>query len=484
MASDAFAAEFSKEPESAVSPGYFTDGLYAAAPAILDSASAETLAFAARYRTRFGEDPGWEAIAGYDSSRLAITAMRAAVREAAGGDVRRRREAVRRYLMSLDSQAHAVSSLTGPLWFTPQRGRQQVARIGRFHTTLFESAPLQLVQASAPTQAEIATGAVLPVGDDLYVKRQRVVYTGVFVNEIPRVDIASASFTADFYVWLRFAQEAGLDAADATDLDFPDLVRGNFDARRLSAQGNLDDGTVYRLWRVRGDFKNDFDLHHYPYDRQTLKVRLFNARSASDRIVYVKDRRSMLTQAGAGSTVAPETFRNLTQWDSLWSEQLRDALVTASALGDPRLVGVERSRELSGYRVEIEIQRKLLATLAKTLLPLFIMTLIMLAALHFPHNLVKEKITVAVTGALSGAVLLSSVNSQLGAVGYTMAVEYVFYVFFGLCLMSILSVLVAERLRVGHRNAAASRTEFVTRALFLLTVAAVGAAAVLAASRW
>jgi len=264
----------------------------------------------------------------------------------------------------------------------------------------------------------------------------------------------------------------------------PDLVRGNFDARRPSAQGNLDDGTVYRLWRVRGDFKNDFDLRHYPYDRQSLKVRLFNARSASDQIIYVKDRRSMPTQAGAGSTVAPEAFRNLTQWDSLSSEQLRDALVTASALGDPRLVGVERSRELSGYRIDIEIRRKLQATLTKTLLPLFIMTLIMLAALYFPHNLVKEKITVAVTGALSGAVMLSSVNSQLGAVGYTMAVEYVFYVFFGLCLMSILSVLVAERLRVENRNAAASRTEFVTRALFLLTVAAVGAAAALAASRW
>jgi len=49
---------------------------------------------------------------------------------------------------------------------------------------------------------------------------------------------------------------------------------------------------------VRGDFKNDFDLHHYPFDRQTITVRLFNARAASDRIVYVQDRRSINVAGG------------------------------------------------------------------------------------------------------------------------------------------------------------------------------------------
>src|SRR4051794_37809993 len=95
------------------------------------------------------------------------------------------------------------------------------------------------------------------------------------------------------------------------------------------------------------------------------------------------------------------------------SEQLRDILVTASALGDPRLVGAERMREQSGYRVEVSLQRLARVTLAKSLLPLGIMALIMLAALFFPHALVKEKITVAITAALSGAVLLAAVNAQL-----------------------------------------------------------------------
>lgn len=134
-------------------------------------------------------------------------------------------------------------------------------------------------------------------------------------------------------------------------------------------------------------------------------------------------------------------------------------------------MGVEPQRELSGYKVEIQVQRRTLATLTQSLLPLAMMTLIMLASLYFPHGLVKEKVTVAITAALSGAVLLAAVNSQLGAVGYTMAVEYVFYVFFALCVMCIVAVLAAERLRVAGKGEVAEQTELATKTLFISAVA-------------
>jgi branched-chain amino acid transport system substrate-binding protein len=372
----------------------------------------------------------------------------------------------------------------------------------------------------APSGPEIASGSVLDLGYGRFARRQQVVYTSIFLNEIPRVDITQSTFTADFYLWIRFTRSAGAGAANPADLDFPDLLRGSFDPGKPAEQGDLDDGTTYRLWRVRGDFKNDFDLHHYPFDRQTLAVRLFNARAASDRIVYVQDRRSLSFAGGratldpgapaagsattnsglslinakaaaaqvqtsnGGGTVAPAAFRNLTQWLPLSSEQRRDILVTDSALGNPRLVGVERVRELSGYRLDVELTRRTLATLAKTLLPLAIMSLIMLGSLWFPHGLVKEKITVAVTAALSGAVLLAPVNSQLGTVGYTMAVEYVFYIFFVLCLLCIVAVLAAERLRVCGRGVAAASAENVTRGLFLVAMIGTVAAAWIAVRQW
>jgi ABC-type branched-subunit amino acid transport system substrate-binding protein len=516
LAEDAFAATFSAEPESEQNPGFFTDGIYAVAPAMIDSANAETLAVSARYRARFGKDLNWEVVQGYDSMRLAISAARAAdAKVGAAGAIAARRQAVRDFLVGLNSPETAVQSLTGPLWFTPERGRRQAVRVGRFHGSLFDSAPVQLVPVESTSAAERASHAVLEIAPGQFAKRQQVAYAGIYLNEISRIDMAPSTFTADFYLWLRFslgAPTAG--AADPTEIDFPDMVRGSFDAKRPASAGDLDDGTTYRLWRIRGDFKNDFDLHRYPFDAQKLVARLFNARAASDQIVYVQDRRSIRgsnvdfqtahlaapsaiasshaepnpsaspSHGEANESVSPDAFRNLTQWDPARVNERRDILVTDSALGDPRLVGVARMRELSGYRIEVEVLRRTVSTLTKTLLPLAIMTLIMYASLYFPHGLVKEKVTVAITGALSGAVLLSSVNSQLGTVGYTMAVEYVFYIFFGLCLLCIVSVLAAERLRVAGHGAYAVRTEIGTRWLYLAAIIVTSAMAVVAASQW
>jgi hypothetical protein len=155
----------------------------------------------------------------------------------------------------------------------------------------------------------------------------------------------------------------------------------------------------------------------------------------------------------------------------------RDNLVTQSALGDPSLAGVESYRELSGFRVTIAVARRAFAALTKTLLPLGLMTLIMFASLFFPVALVKEKVTVAITGALSGAVLLSAINSQLGGIGYTIAIEYVFYIFFALSVLCIVSVLSVERFRAAGKTRTAVQTEIWTRAAFLVTVGATIAAA-------
>ncbi|MBC8172173.1 MAG: ABC transporter substrate-binding protein [Anaerolineae bacterium] len=448
--------------------GYYTDNLYGLAPVILDSANADTLNFAERFRVQFGHDPVWMAVAGYDAARLAVAAIRAT---SAQVDLPTRRAAILNYLSSLNNPLQAQPGLLGPFWFDAERARPQAIRIGRFFEGRFESAPIQIVAVTNPDTTEIDSGAVFEVGTGRYARLQRVVYTGMFLNEIPRVDLSRASFNADFYLWLRFAQDAGPDAADPTDLIFPNMISGSFDREHPAEQRQMADGTEYWLWRVQGEFRNDFDLHRFPFDQQALSLPFFNARAPMERIVYVLDKRSNADTVSTAETLSiasPEAFRNLTQWDPLSVQSRRENLVTDSLLGDPSRVGVESQRELSGFLVTVELQRRALATLTKTLLPLLLLTLIMFASLFFPAALVKEKVSVAITGALSGAVLLTAINSQLGSVGYTIAVEYIFYVFFGLCLLCIIAVLSIERLRADNHDTAVILTERLTRIIFLL----------------
>jgi hypothetical protein len=148
-------------------------------------------------------------------------------------------------------------------------------------------------------------------------------------------------------------------------------------------------------------------------------------------------------------------------------------LVTDSLLGDTDRTAAEGRRELSGFRISVEVQRQALNTLANVLLPLLVMSLITFASLFFPPAQVMERVSVAITGALSGAVLLDSLHSQLGNIGYTVFAEYVFYANFGLALMCIISVLITLRLRSDGREGAALAVDRATQVFYFLAASAV-----------
>jgi ABC-type branched-subunit amino acid transport system substrate-binding protein len=502
---------FARQPESRARPAFFTDNTYATSPMVLDSGGAEILEFARRFEARFGQEPGWESVQAYDAALLGMASLRDAVArhpDLPAEDGPARRAAAIAAIAAFDAPSHAVAAVNGPIWFTADHVRHQPVRIGRFHDGRFESAPLQIVPVVDPDPDEVTSGAVFQTAPNQFFRLQRVVQTGTFINLIPHLDVAKSTFGADFYLWLRFARDGGPGAADPIDISFPNMVSGHFNAAGAAEATEMDDGTEYRLWRIQGEFRNEYDLHRFPFDRQALNLGFFNARAASDRIVYVLDRRSMAspsavplaptgpvvpglgaahaatplatTDPRTGTTlVSPDAFSELTQWQPIGAHERRDTLVTNSALGDLRRVGLVTPRELSGFLVTFELQRRTTATLVKMLLPMLLMTIVMYSTLHFPHALTKEKVTVAVTAALSGAVLLASVNSQLGGVGYTIAVEYAFYVFLALGLLCIVYVMAFESLRLAGHEAAASRVEQATRMVFL---AAVVVTVVLAAS--
>lgn len=447
------------------------DGLYALAPLILDSANGESLAFADAFMTRHGVEPEWPAFAGYDAARLAIAAIAStASLMDAGAETAALRAGVVAFLSALDRPEIALGGLLGPIWFDQNQGGGQPMRVGRYSDGAFESAAIQLVAAPSPDPAELDEGSVFVAGTLGPLRLQQIVYTGVFLNEVRRIVLRS-TFEADLYLWLRFMPIAGT-FPDPADITFPNLVDGDFDPAEPAERRTLPDGSVYELWRVQGEFRNDFDLRRFPFDHQSLGLSFFNTGADGDRIVYVLDERMgpgplEALHDGGSDVASPEAFRSLAQWTPLAAAERRMSLRTESALGDPDRTGLQNFREWSGFVVSVDLERRTMATVAKTLLPLFLMGLIMLASLYFPRGLIREKVMVAVTAALSAAVLLSAVNTQLGEVGYTVVAEYAFFVFFGLSLLCIIAVVVTEHYRLDGHHDAAARVDFWTRALFL-----------------
>ena len=74
------------------------------------------------------------------------------------------------------------------------------------------------------------------------------------------------------------------------------------------------------------------------------------------------------------------------------------------------------------------------------------------------------------TGILTSAVLLISVGNNLPPLGYTVALEYIFYVFFGLCLMSMVTGLLAETLRSKKFHGHAIAIDLIGRITFVTVI--------------
>jgi branched-chain amino acid transport system substrate-binding protein len=213
----------------------------------------------------------------------------------------------------------------------------------------------------------------------------------------------------------------------------------------------IEDGLNYRLYRVRGNFSTDYDLRDYPFDTQQLLIRFQNAQQRRELITYVIDRAG-LKLAEDGATQDTQPYRDLQLWRFERLRYFVDSLGSPSTLGKPENFATPVRIEHAVFSTAIVMHRKFLVFIVKTLTPVLLLVMVVFSTLFFPPSLLKEQVTLPVTAILASAVLLIAVNNQLPDIGYTVAIEYIFYVFFSLCLLAIVSAFMGEKLRLAGKK--------------------------------
>jgi len=470
-AREGYLQNFANEPEEKAHPGFFSENLYAASSLIFDSAGGAAQVFAADYKAKAGASPSWVGGGAYDAARLMIGALkRAAVQNRSDSKVADR-DRVRVALAAIDSPKSAVVGLTGRLYFNANRDIPRPIRMGFFHYGRFVTAPLQLVRIDQPDGIDLAAerekGYVLSFGDQHYWV-QRVVYTGIDIVRLNRIDVKQGTFNVDFYLWMRFAGEGD----GQTQVQFPTLLdRDAFDPAR-PLQSGQEDGLNYRLYRISGDFKTRYELHNYPFDTQQLLLHFRNTQQRRELITYVIDRFGLRLADERTSLVEDGAYSGLELWRFLGLRYFVDSLSSGSTLGKASLFDSGLKTEFAGFDTVIVLHRNSAIYMLKNLLPLFLLALVVFATLFFPETLFRERVTIPVTAILTSAVLLLAVDNQLGDVGYTIAVEKIFYVFFALCLMVMLSGFGHERLRHAGRKDMCAVLDRIAQVLYVGTALA------------
>jgi branched-chain amino acid transport system substrate-binding protein len=260
-----------------------------------------------------------------------------------------------------------------------------------------------------------------------------------------------------------------------SQIELPGLQRGSFDPAHPAETGKQDD-LNYRVWRVSGDIKAEFDLHDFPFDSQSLLVRFQNHEAPREQIAYVIDTSGLhLHRPDPGPVGARSAFRDLQLWHVADIRYFVDAFSISSTQGKTAFFDTDDRNEYGGFDTAIVVQRDIVAFMIKTLVPLFLLVLVVFATLFFPPSLSKERTTIPVTGILTSAVLLISIGNQLPSLGYTRALEYIFYVFFALCLMAMCAGFIGEILRNRAYHGRVIAVDLIARiaysAVVLVTIA-------------
>jgi hypothetical protein len=210
----------------------------------------------------------------------------------------------------------------------------------------------------------------------------QVVDVGVYVMNVGKFELATGSFTIDFYLTLK------------SDRAIPD---GSFEFMngRAASVDVIVNEEKHKEYRVLANLYQNLDLRAYPFDRHKLTVLLENkSRDATSLVWRVSE---------PDSGLDPEV--TVVGWDLTGSR----GKVDVHDYGD---------KKFSRFVYEVELHRIVLTSIFKAFLPAFFIVVVGLLSLLMLPDKVVPRLGMA-TSALLGTVMFHlTVTSQIPPVGY------------------------------------------------------------------
>ncbi|HEU0050299.1 MAG TPA: hypothetical protein VFQ43_22110, partial [Nitrososphaera sp.] len=345
-----------------------------------------------------------------------------------------------------------AQGIVSPVFFEPSRNITRAPRFGIYQNGEIVSANVQFEPISAPNeiknlQEQIKRGRIMTVNGG-YVYKANVVYSGVDLLSIDEIDIKTSTYKMDFYLWFRYRP-------NDRDVDFkPDdfvftNAEGDVEIAPIREETNAD-GTVLKTYRVSGVFKNQFRFYDYPFEHQSLVVEFRNQNATTSFIQYVVDRIGMrYTNEDKLLANYQENgaFDSVFGWKPQTAQVNQDIFPTFSTFGSPQNFGRSVATNYSLINVKVDIQRDALQYIVKSLLPL-LLTLILAYITFFLPLGHSERLAVGSTALLTTAFFHLTLADALPQIGYTVAMEYLFYASY---IMSALIVLL-ETLSIRYEK--------------------------------
>ncbi len=455
LSSPAFRAVIESQQEEVTFPGYYTDGILTVREIVFDSANRYANDFLTDYQQVYQSDnsaqqPGDEVVNGYDALLTLLTAMQRAEVDGSASHVAENREQIYNELVNMDSVESGVQGISGFIYFEPSQNIRRAPRFGLYQNGEIISANIQFEPVISPGEIDdlaeqVENGRIVTLNGD-YVYQSNVVYAGIDLLGIDDIDIKTSTYKLDFYLWFRYRPNELDEAFKPEDFLFTN-AQSEPEITLLRAEEN-GDGTVLKTYRVVGTFKEQFQFHNYPFDRQVLSLEFRNQSATTSFIQYVVDRVGMRFE---NEEELLDNYRDNGAFDAVfgWDEtsvsMSQDIFPTTSTLGSPENFDSRIATNYSLINLEIELRRDSLQYIIKSLLPLLI-TLVLAYITFFLPLGHSERLAVGSTALLTTAFFHLALADALPEIGYTVAMEFLFYASYGMSALIVLLETLSSRL--------------------------------------
>jgi len=426
---------FEKLPAERENPGYYTDGVYAAAIALPDTGGDAAQGFINRYSKKYGHRPDGAAAGFYDAAGLAMEAIeRTGAHGVSPAEARLR---IRDHLAAIRNPSGAFSGVLGRTYFDSNRNAVRPVPIGTFVRGTLISAPTQLNLIADPLRVPnfedgLENGSILSLGDQFMAKTQ-VVYAGIDIVSVPSINLREDSFAAEFFVWFRFQGEL-----DLSEIQFPNAVEPIEFGEPLwdRTRGEFR----IRTYRLKGTFRGDFEFKDYPFERHSLRIQLQHRTRTVGTLVIALDRLGMATDPGWTPLKKLQSDRILGKSGAFRladAVHFQDSARVSSSLGEIGVSRADSGLEYSRVNTVLTVQRNVLSYALKNLAPLFFVLIVLYASFFISMDDLCNRGTFGLTALLTTAVLHQQMLAELPNIGYVVAMDYGYYLADGISIYAV-----------------------------------------------
>ncbi len=269
---------------------------------------------------------------------------------------------------------------------------------------------------AAPATAQLQAATIEPQGL-LEVK------TSAYVLNIGKFEIATGSYTVDFYLGMKCDRPCSPGGFE--------FING-----RATSIDKLIDTPTEKFYRIQAALSQNIDLRQYPFDRHSLLIAIEDKARTTEDQVYVLDEES--------SGIDPGVVIVGWQLDG-WRARVAEHYYQPY------------DETFSQFVFEIDISRVGLTSAIKSFLPVFFMVFVALLTLLLRADKVTTRLTLNISTLLAAVLFHLNLTSSIPPTGYLTFADRFMITTYVILLTVLFSGILLMRHTEGKNEAMANR---------------------------